>query len=547
MTRRNVFFLTLIIILGAILRLVYLTSNPPSLNWDEVSHGYNAYSLLKTGADEWGQRFPIINFRAFGDYPTTLNLYLTIPFVAVLGLTEVAIRLPHAILGILTIISVYFLALGIFKRKDMALLSAFLVATSPWYIFTSRFVLQSNLSVFLLATSMALFFNRERHKYFLNISFALLFLTLFSYHTTRIFSPLFLVALIINYKDVVLRKWKFLTIFFLTTFLILLNPISRSRSQVLSILDSGAIASIENSRNVSKLAPVIKKLIYNRPVYFTNRFFKNYFGYFTPQFLFLGGGTQYQFSVPKTGLIYLVCLPFFYLGLFIIIKKAIKEKDFRLLMLWTLLFPIPASLTNETFAVLRATTFLPIPEILISIGFYAVVDSLKKYEKLLKTLFFISILLSLCVYLNNYFGSYRRDYSWSWQYGYKEAVGYIKTNYSKYDKIVITKKYGEPHEFILFYMAWNPSEYRQDPQLNRFYQSGWYWVDGFDKFYFVNDWQIDDYPDKFVLESKKDVSCKKNVEHCLLITSPGNVQSSWRKIKTIDFVDGKPAFELYEN
>jgi len=30
------------------------------LNWDEVSHGYNAYSILKTGKDEWGKTFPLI-------------------------------------------------------------------------------------------------------------------------------------------------------------------------------------------------------------------------------------------------------------------------------------------------------------------------------------------------------------------------------------------------------------------------------------------------------------------------------------------------------
>ncbi len=547
MTKRNIFFLALIIILGSALRLMYLTSNPPSLNWDEVSHGYNAYSVLKTGLDEWGQKLPIINFRAYGDYPTTLNLYLTIPFIAIFGLTELAIRLPHAILGILTIVSTFFLTFGVSKRKDIAILSSFLVATSPWYVFTSRFVLQSNLSVFLIATSMALFFNREKHKYFLTSSFVLLFLTLFSYHTTRIFSPLLLVGLLVIYKGEVLKRWKFLSLFFLTTFVILLNPISRSRGQVLLILDSGAINSIENSRNLSKLPFIITKLIYNRPVYFAQRFVKNYVGYYSPKFLFFEGGTQYQFSIPKTGLIYLICLPFFYIGLFFVVKKSIKEKDFRFLLFWIILYPIPASLTNESLAVIRATTFLPIPEILISVGFYVLIDGIKKQKKLIKILFLLGILVSLCTYLNNYFNNYRTNYSWSWQYGYKEVVNQIKFGYSNYDKIIITKKYGEPHEFLLFYLAWDPDKYRHDSNLNRFYQSGWYWVDGFDKFYFVNDWDVSLYSDKFVLESNKTVDCQKSTNKCLLITSPGNAPASWRKIKTINFVDGGGAFELYEN
>ena len=38
-------------------------------------------------------------------------------------------------------------------------------------------------------------------------------------------------------------------------------------------------------------------------------FAKNYLGYFSPKYLFLDGGTQYQFSVPNQGLEYLINLP----------------------------------------------------------------------------------------------------------------------------------------------------------------------------------------------------------------------------------------------
>src|SRR3990167_4313254 len=128
---RKYFTLVLIVVLAAVLRFTLLTYNPPSLNWDEISHGYNAYSISKTGMDQWGQKFPIFNFRAYGDYPTTLNLYLTIPFVSLLGLSELSIRLPHAILGILTIVGSFFLVWGLTKNKNLSLLTAFLVAVSP--------------------------------------------------------------------------------------------------------------------------------------------------------------------------------------------------------------------------------------------------------------------------------------------------------------------------------------------------------------------------------------------------------------------------------
>lgn len=538
---RNYIILAVIVLLGTALRFIYLTHTPPSLNWDEVSHGYNAYSILKTGTDQWGQKFPIVNFRAYGDYPTPLNLYLTIPFVAIFGLTEFAIRFPHALLGTLTIISVYFLAWGLTKRKDISLLAAFLVAVTPWYVFTSRFVVQSNLSVFLLTTAAAFFVNRDRNRSFLLTSYILLLTSLFAYHTTRIFTPLFLLGLVVIYRKVF--HWVLLLFFFATTAVIYLNPNTWARISVLSILNESAVNKIIEARNSSNLPPTLERILYNRPVYFVKEFSKNYISYFSPKFLFFEGGTHYQFSVPKTGLLYLINLPFFYLGLILLFKK-----EYRLLLLWFLLASIPASLTNEKFAVIRATTMLPVTEIATALGVYFIFDKLSKRVIRITTLIYIIVVaVSLGFYLRNYLTNYRINYSWSWQYGYKEAVTFARENYGKYDKIVVTKKYGEPHEFFLFFWSWDPAKYQNDSSAIRFFQSDWWWVDRFDKFYFVNDWQVPHASDKdFVLESDGDVGCAMKDVRCLLITSPGNHPENWSKLDTINFLDGQPAFEIYE-
>src|SRR3989344_6795333 len=120
MQPKQLIVLLLIVLLGFSVRVINLQSTPPSLNWDEVSHGWNAYSILKTGRDEWGKSFPITNFRAYGDYPLPLNLYLTIPFLFIFGLTDFAVRFPHALLGVLSVLSTYFLALGLTKKKNIA-------------------------------------------------------------------------------------------------------------------------------------------------------------------------------------------------------------------------------------------------------------------------------------------------------------------------------------------------------------------------------------------------------------------------------------------
>jgi len=562
--RKNIFFLIFgsIVLLGFLLRVVYLDRYPAAVSWDEVSHGYNAYSILTTGADEWGNKFPIFNFRAYGDYPLPLNLYITSPSVAAFGLNEFSIRLPHAILGVLTVIATYFLGMGISKRKSLSLLAAFLVAIEPWTFFTSRIVLQQNLSVFLLTAAMAAFFNRQKNKYLLPISFLFLFLTLFSYHSTRIFSPLILAAGVVVYRGEFLRVLKkggyksffaVLTVvsFFVLSGLIVLAPSARARAQWLFIINQGAINKIEEQRQNSKLPPTLSRLIYNRPVYFVSRFSQNYFGYLSPRFLFLSGGTQYQYSLPSKGLSYLINLPFFYLGVLILLKRAFKgSKDHLFLLAWLLLSPVPGSITSEVYAVTRASVMIPLPQILSAIGAFLVFDYLNKrfrnkFKVLLTALYFVAIYLFAENYLMDYFTDYTTKYSSSWQYGYKQVVEYAKDNYAKYDKIIVSKKYGEPHEFFLFFWPWDPAKYKSDPNLIRFAQSDWFWVDRFDKFYFVNDWDIPKSGTSFVLESKGKVDCSKSA--CLLVTSPENKPSGWQKLETINFLDGRGAFEIYEN
>jgi len=72
-----------VILVSSILRLWMLSKVPPSLTPDEAALGYNAYSILKTGHDEYGKFLPII-FKSFGDYKPGLYVYLTVPSVALL-------------------------------------------------------------------------------------------------------------------------------------------------------------------------------------------------------------------------------------------------------------------------------------------------------------------------------------------------------------------------------------------------------------------------------------------------------------------------------
>ena len=561
---KNNIFLFLIVIISIFLRFYNYKNFPPSINWDEVSHGYNAYSILKTGMDEWGSKFPIINFRAYGDYPLTFNLYLTIPFIHFFGLNEFSIRLPHMVLGVLTVLSSYFLGLGLTKKKSYALLISLLVAIEPWFLFPSRGVFQSNISVFLLVTAMALLLNREKKRCYLPLSFFLLFLTLFSYHSTRIFSPLIFVSILFIYRGQISaffkanKAYKVITLgiiglFFICLPFIFLNPESRARSQWVFLIDEGAINKINEQRRVSNLPSKFKRFVYNKPLYVLKEFTKNYVGYFSPKYLFYKGGTQYQFSAPDFGLLYYPNLIFFYVGLVLVFYKALikREKDYIFILVWLLFAPVVASVTKEQYAVLRSTTMLPLPQIFSVLGFYFILEKVikgKVTSKLFLGLYLISLFCCLFGYYKNLMTDYTKNYSWVWQYGYRNIVNYAKENYHEYDKIIVTKKYGEPHEFFLFFWPWEPKDYISDTNLIRFNQSNWYWVDAFDKLYFVNDWDIPKEEfEVFTLESGTSINCSVQKMKCLLITSPDKYPKGWNKLETVNFLDGKTAFEIYEN
>jgi len=111
--------LVLILLLAAFLRLWNLAHYPSGLNADEAAIGYNAYSLLETGKDEHGDPWPI-HFKSFGDYKPGLYFYLVLPLVKLLGLNIWAVRLPAALLGILSVLLIMLLTKEIFREKFLA-------------------------------------------------------------------------------------------------------------------------------------------------------------------------------------------------------------------------------------------------------------------------------------------------------------------------------------------------------------------------------------------------------------------------------------------
>lgn len=543
MTKR--WLLVSIIVLAFVLRFYKVTQIPPALNWDEISIGYNAYSILKSGRDEWGQVSPL-HFRSFGEYKLPVQIYASVPGVALLGLTDLGVRVTPVVYGTITVLVLYLLTQELFQSKKISLLASFLLAISVWHIHLTRASFESSFSVLWVILGiwfLARGFKNSRWWIASSIPFGL---AVYTYNSARVFVPLFLLATFFIYRREVLKEKKnfFLAAALFAVFLLPLAPFSlkgevSARYKLVSIThDPGLVPRINERRGMSDLPKPIPRLLHNKVTYVSFYFLQNYLAHFSPDYLFLSGAPHKQHHVQNIGQLYLIQAPFILLGVYFLFKK--KQKYRFLLLAWLFLAFVPVATTRDSIPhALRTVIAAPAYQILTAYGFVLTLSLVK--TKRTKTAFSAIILLVLITgfirYLDNYYNQYPESYSRDWQYGYKEVVLYIREHYSEYDKIVFSRHYGEPHIFTLFYLKYPPTDFQNDPKLNRFETFDWVRVLSFDKFYFPD---LGDTGTKY-----EDIVQESPDKKILFIGKPGDFLQK-EILYSVDFLNGEKAFEVVE-
>lgn len=476
MKNKKIFLLLIILFLFT--RLYKINSIPSSVYWDEASIGYNAYSVLKTGRDEWKEFLPL-HFRAFGEFKLPVYIYSVIPFVYFLGLNELSLRLPSVFYSFLSLILIYLLVKRIFKEEKLALLSSFLFLILPWNFIFSRtgYEASSGLFFYLLFIFLWFVFSPlvfDTSKFSLKI-FGVMFLLLlplilsfYSYNSFRIISPLTFAFLFLAFFFKQNGSLGKKLIFLLLSFVIIgafSIPIYR-----LYRFDSGAfrfqVLSLEGERKDKLIA-----------------FTRNYFSHFSFDFLFFGGDKNLRSQMPGFGEIYSLSLPFLFLGLL----KLAKKKDFKFLFLifLFLIAPIPASLTKESPHSLRSILFAFLMPLVISLG---IIDFVAIFEKGKQKMFLALIYFSYLVFFGIYFLRFLKTYNLisalSWQSQYKQVFYDRKDLIRKSEKVVVSENYAQPYIFALFYNSYDPKEFWRSVTYNSYDRWGFSTVYSFDKFVF---------------------------------------------------------------
>ncbi|HWS48603.1 MAG TPA: phospholipid carrier-dependent glycosyltransferase [Candidatus Methanoperedens sp.] len=417
-------FVIFLLIIGIFSRLYKVDSIPPHLSNDEISIAYDAYSIAMSGKDEHGNPYPL-SFPSYGTYKAPLYTYILSPLVYIFGNTELVVRLPSIIAGLLTIVIIGLIAFELTKKRQIAMWSSALLVITPWHIYASRMAWEANLA--LLFLSLGIYFLMKKNLW---LSSIILVISMYAYHTEWLLVPLIMFAGGIIYFGK--KVWKYWLVGFvlalplLIDYLLNAGPGARAKTEMIWSAEGANIFSI---------------LI---------EFIRNYAKYLNPKILFLNGLNILVKDNPFTPglLLWPMIVPIF-LGI-----KKIKNNFF---WIWLLFSPVTAALTIGDFSLIRnLNTVVPLT-ILTAVG-------IGRINKIWWSL----VLVVLINFGLIYFWHFPKELGETFQ-GYRPIAHFLKSVEDSTNEIFVDYRYGNyrwglgkeysgiPYLYLAFFQKWDPS------------------------------------------------------------------------------------------
>ncbi len=498
--------LLLTILSAALLRFVGLGHNPPALNWDEVAIGWNAYSILETGKDEYGAVFPL-TFRSFDDYKSPLYIYLTSVAIMLFGKTEFAIRFTSAFFGTLTVIIFYFFTKRLLKTAstdpiwqnriaNVALFGTGIMAISPWHVHFSRVAFEANIALFFEILGTLLFLRWvERRKYSTIIFSVLAYAAaLYSYASARLIIALLLVGYGIYFHKVLFKAKKQVSLAIICALIVSIPLIMQmyqgvgfARFNATTILGKNVIEIFTRNDTLAKEDfdagnGWLSSKVHNFRIPIATNVIQNYLYHYNYGFLFNSADLP-RHQIPGFGLLYLWQLPLIAIGAVFLIKNR-KQINAVLPLWWLFIAPIPAALTWQVPHAIRALAMLPIFSVLSGLGLWAffkwmqkidlraytrpmATTTLEKMQNLfhwiwpkttyLLTMFLMSI--SAVQMVVSYHVLLPAEFSPYWLYGRKEMVSQVENRKNNFDHVVVSLSLDWAYLWFLWYGNYDPQWY----------------------------------------------------------------------------------------
>lgn len=488
-----IFILAAILLLGGVLRFYNLGEIPPGLTDDEVNMGYDAYSLFKTGKDQWGQHYPLFSFKGSGGYGSPIYIYLLLPLLHIFDMNAFWLKFPAALLGVCTVFLVYLISRKIGFSKEASCIAALLLAINPWHVGMSRVAMVVIPGVFFLCMGLVLAFYAKKRTIFVIFSFIFFALTIYAYPSYLVVTPLCLMLVsYIQYQkfQMTLKQIMLgLCIFLIIAIPYLLSSHSNSVGvrigQVNIFKDTGTIDLLNEKLGAcQKIYPtLICKVTFNKYVTFGSKLAVNYVRHFSPEILY-SQGTTTQFSIlPPRGLLlsaeyFLFCIGILYAIL------SFRNKYVLFLLVLILAAPIPDSLTGDGHYG-RFFVILPFIQFIAAYGFGEV---LKYFGRFIYVPIVGLLLIETFLFEIEYISYYPNYFSRYSHYGYEELSTHLYKIKDIYDEIYVSSRVNDTKQYIfyLFYTKFDPLLYQSDKSIEKIVETnGWIRVRKIGNMYFV--------------------------------------------------------------
>lgn len=492
--KKNYYILLVIIILSlaGFLYFFRLEQIPSGFYVDEASVAYNAYSILKTGKDEFGFSYPIL-FRLMGSYTPSLFIYISSFLIKYFGTDILVFRSLSSFAAYLSIFFFYFLVrkMKIYKLELSYFIITLFYSISPWIVFNARLGYETTLA--FLVFNIGAYFLYLSHKRLNNLTLAVIFLSLSTYisHNQRFLAPLFLLGFFIVFRDKLLKK--------------------ENAKSILSAFIAGVILHIPNLYLIGTRAFWIKS------VHFDPNNLWNIITYLSPKTLFYDNpDIDLQHTIPKLSMMYNWMVVPYFIGLYFLIKR-IKDYRYKFIALYFIISLLPSVLSSPFVSSQRSLPFIIPLSIVLGLGIDEVMRFLKPF---LSTLLLIMVTgYSLLMLYSSYFILFPKERAMAWNYGYDQIAEYIRKR-PEQEFLLENPRNPRAYILLLYHLKYSPMKYQR--QVDPFYRNNYYSAPPpVTDYYFSNikvrqiDWQEDPKKDLIIIGDPLSISEQQAKEHNL--------------------------------
>lgn len=443
MIKKNLelFIFIFVLIFAGSLYFLKLRDIPSGIYIDEAIAAYDSYSLINTGADHFGKKFPI-SFRFFGAYTPGLFEYLnTIP-IKIFGLNNFSIRFISVIstliqLPFLYLINKFFIQKSKFRYSN--LLSIFLISITPWVVFNSRLGYEVTLAQTFFTIAIYYLLSSVNKPKVLFISSIFFSLSAYTSHTQKILTPL-----VIIFSYFIFKIWRYPKKIVIFSFLILL--ITQIPNLYLATTKSFWVKTSSINRNYSSF---IDDVNYQ---FFQTISPKTWFNH-SPDI-------NLQHQIPESSLFYpWMFIPVLLGVLRVFLKKNIST-ELKFIVGFTFISLIPGILSGRFMSTQRLIPLLIPFSVFLFLGIDSIVNYIKR-RVVIFSLFFCLIIYSLILLWRSYFILLPNLYASAWNYGANQVADFIQLNPDKHFVIDNTRNFGQ-YILFLYHLKYSPQKFHQE-------------------------------------------------------------------------------------